>query len=390
MRRFRTLGLAIAILSCLNAGLPACDVPVFRYALEFWNAAPYEAVIVHEGALSAAQQKQMEKMQQIAADQSKLNLIVREADLKDAANAELQKTWADAGSPALPAMIVKYPAELKIEDLVWSGAFDEKIIPQLISSPAREEIVKRTMAGQSSVFVLLECGNAAKDGEAKELLSQKLASLEKTLRLPEAAVEALKAQKADDVEPNPPLRVQFSVLTVSRKDPAEAMFVQMLLHSEPDLAKFNDEPLVFPIYGRGRILYALVGKGIDGDNIHEACNFLVGACSCEAKEENPGTDLLMDMAWDSVLKGSVATEVGQPPLTGLQTLAKSVRSETRPADEATSATAMPSSPAEIGGNPLDASMRSPLMRNIMIAGLVVLAASISLMMLIVRKTGRPQ
>lgn len=96
----------------------------------------------------------------------------------------------------------------------------------------------------------------------------------------------------------PPLLLIFSILGVSRHDSREAFFTQMLLHTEPDLAKRN-EPTVFPVFGRGIALYALVGKGINDDTVTEAANLLVGACRCEIKKLNPGTDLLMSAEWEA-------------------------------------------------------------------------------------------
>jgi hypothetical protein len=56
------------------------------------------------------------------------------------------------------------------------------------------------------------------------------------------------------------------------------------------------------------VLYALVGAGITADNIREAGAFLVGACSCEVKRQNPGTDLLMAVDWDAQIGTRIAEE----------------------------------------------------------------------------------
>ncbi len=58
-------------------------------------------------------------------------------------------------------------------------------------------------------------------------------------------------------------------------------------------------PMVFPVFGRGRVLYALVGKSIKKINITKAAQFMTGPCSCLIKEGNPGTDLLIMADWES-------------------------------------------------------------------------------------------
>jgi hypothetical protein len=117
------------------------------------------------------------------------------------------------------------------------------------------------------------------------------------------------------------LKVAFSIVRVSRDDPNERAFVSMLLKSEPDLEDFS-MPMAFPVFGRGRALYALVGKGINADTIHEACEFLIGACSCQVKDLNPGVDLLMAVAWEDLIEGRAVIDKELPPLAGLSKFAE--------------------------------------------------------------------
>ena len=50
----------------------------------------------------------------------------------------------------------------------------------------------------------------------------------------------------------------------------------MLLASEADL-NTRKGPLLFPVFGRGRALYALAGAGINEANLTKAAEFLLGA-----------------------------------------------------------------------------------------------------------------
>jgi hypothetical protein len=76
------------------------------------------------------------------------------------------------------------------------------------------------------------------------------------------------------------------------------MLLNILLTSEPDLDEYKDQPVVFPVFARGRALYALIGEGINTENIRETISFLVGPCGCEIKMMNPGVDILMAAKWD--------------------------------------------------------------------------------------------
>jgi hypothetical protein len=161
----------------------------------------------------------------------------------------------------------------------------------LTESPARREVSKRLLDGESGVWLLLESGEAAKDAAAVATLQKELKALEQSLKLP--------AHAADDppLLSDLPVKVAFSILRVKRTEPDEAAFVAMLMHSDTGL----NGPVVFPIFGRGRALWAMAGDGLNARYIHEAGTFLTGACSCEAKEFNPGVDLLFAADWESGL-----------------------------------------------------------------------------------------
>ena len=106
------------------------------------------------------------------------------------------------------------------------------------------------------------------------------------------------------------MRIAFSVYRLSRTDPAEQALVTMLLNSDTGL----EGPIAFPVFGRGRALWAMAGKGLNADMISEAGMFLTGACSCEAKELNPGVDLLFAADWEAGLTTPAPTEPVPVPL----------------------------------------------------------------------------
>ena len=315
-RKWRWVMLAAAaVLSC--AGLAwACNVPVFRFALERWRPDAYRAVLLHRGELTAADREQIAILEQ-QQENSLANLTLRTIDVSqlDAAagtNNEDAELWAALGEATLPTLVVQYPAALKIQRPVWAGTPSREASRGLIDSPARQELVRRLADGETAVWLLLESGNREADDAAAKLLEEELARLEQDLKLPE-----LTTAPEDALLASTPLKVAFSLLRVRRDDPAEQTLVAMLLGSEPDLAERTD-PMAFPIYGRGRALWGLIGPGITARNIADSAGFLVGPCSCEVKELNPGFDLLLSADWDTLLSDSgipltaVATETKQP------------------------------------------------------------------------------
>jgi hypothetical protein len=63
------------------------------------------------------------------------------------------------------------------------------------------------------------------------------------------------------------------------------------------------------VFGRGRVLGAWGARDFGDEQIDEICLFLLGACSCQVKQQNPGWDLLLDADWDTALQ-----EMGTPAL----------------------------------------------------------------------------
>ena len=61
----------------------ACQVPVFRYALERWQADDYHAVIIHQGALEEEQKKALEIIDESASPffDTGANLSLHKVDL---------------------------------------------------------------------------------------------------------------------------------------------------------------------------------------------------------------------------------------------------------------------------------------------------------------------
>ncbi len=114
-------------------------------------------------------------------------------------------------------------------------------------------------------------------------------------------------KKPDEEEKKQEHAVGF--VKVARDDPKEDWFVRQLLTIESDL-KDIDEPMVFAVFGRGRLLPPCVGRGIQYDNlVGEYVEFMTGACSCTVKDQNPGMDLLTSYNWDGAAE-SLAAKVG--------------------------------------------------------------------------------
>ncbi len=307
---FQLLAAAAAVLAAST--VLACNVPVFRYALEHWQPDQYRGIVFHKGPLSDDAQAQIRQLT-AGTPTPKVNIAVRTVDLAatpEPADAELAKLLTEG---ALPQLIIQYPARQQIEAILWQGPLASASLATLGDSPARQEILKRLIAGQTAVWLQIDLGDSSKDDPAALVLESELKTLEKTLKLPERT-----DAPEDAIGDGPELRVEFSILRINRQDPAERALVSMLMNAEEDLAVLP-EPLVFPVFGRGRALLPLVGPGITPDNIRGSARFLAGACSCQVKEQNPGFDLLLTADWNLLIPwakspvGAAAQVAAGPP-----------------------------------------------------------------------------
>jgi len=311
--------LLIFLLTCSAPALRPCDVPVFRYALERWPVETYEVALYHQRPLSGRESEAVETLRSHSRQfLTYSNFTFREIDLTLQPELKPQALQISSETSGLPYLVVYYPGYLGEKRIIWSGPLSSNSVRGIIDSPTRREIAGRILGGETGVWVLLESGDRAKDNAAESTIKETLTVMEKKLKLPDAVTGA--APKGA-----PDLRIDFSLVRLSRSDPQEEFLVRMLARSESDLEQYQSQPMAFPVYGRGRVLYALVSQGITRDNVAEACVFLAGPCACEIKDSNPGTDLLILADWDKDLGGSWVDAVAIPPPVTLASLARASR-----------------------------------------------------------------
>jgi hypothetical protein len=123
--------------------------------------------------------------------------------------------------------------------------------------------------------------------------------------------------------PGPALAVRFSVLRIARSAANETFFIRMLAGPTGLDPLPANEPFVAPVFGRGRVLGAWPASYLTPERIEEACTFLLGACSCEAKDLNPGWDILLRVNWEAEL-----AKLGPVALPGATSTAASIAPET--------------------------------------------------------------
>lgn len=301
----RFIGMAILLVGGA-AFSPACDTPVYRYAMYRWEPAPYEIYYFHDQPLDEQAERVKGLVEEVSRSEDKpVNAFFLPVSLTDDPELkrippDVRKAWQNQDERSVPTYWVVTPHGRRL----FQGALDEATLRAMWDSPARTGMAQQLADGKAGVLVLLEGSDAAANDSAeqvaKELVAEVAGGKIELYLSPNEAME-------DESDAAP--RLEFGLTRISRTDPAEKWLVDALLSLEDDLRdeQFAAQPMIFAVFGRGRALPPFVGKGITRDNLLECVYFLTGACSCTVKEQNPGMDLLFAEDWWSVAENLAST-----------------------------------------------------------------------------------
>ena len=293
-----------AILLLAPSPSEACNIPVFRYALERWLPDNCEVLVFKDGTLSERQKEILAPFERAAVNEQNrglANLKVKHlllTELDDESGTlweQLQKQGAKA-----PYMVVRTVLKRKHINN-WHGPLEAAAQVRLLSSPVRQELLRRTLSGHSVVWVVAGA-DADQRATMVQKLQKKLGQVERDMPLPDGI-----GLPGSELYSSVPLFMRFSVLELDTTDPDE-LYLADLFHGFEPKAMEAGQPVVVPVFGRGRALEVIPGDQINNELINDLSQFLCGACSCQVKEQNPGFDLLMAGNWHEQLFGDLAPE----------------------------------------------------------------------------------
>lgn len=309
----------LAVMLLLSPGLAvACTLPVFRYALERWVPSAYELYVIHDPKAGEVTDAQVASWTKSIGEDSNITQPARLIAVNDSLS-EVDKSLVEElkldKSVTLPRVVLARAVDEGTPRILWSAPFAEPLSPQLLDSPARRQIAKQLLAGDSSVWLLVAGEDAAANASARAALESELRKAEKELSLPEQAPPD-EVEEVSRMRSSIPLKLAFSIVEIKRNDPAEASLLHMLdrcdEYHEVKKAKPSD-PAVHAIFGRGRAMPGLHGATLVPANIRELCEFIIGPCSCQIKQLNPGLDLLMTVKWEDALFADAPTPLVTVP-----------------------------------------------------------------------------
>jgi len=290
--------LALLLISRVAVG---CMVPVFRYALENWPAAPYRMVILHQSNLLPEQLRWLESLGPRHAPGIEWEIHNIENGLPEHARELMSK--AEWNAKMDPYGFLFLPIEQQSRNpLIWQGTLGQKgaaDLKHLVHSPLTLQILRALSSGDSAVWILLKGTDPKANQRAKDLLSDTLTAIQDKLKLPH------QLDPADTVYARPPapgvlFQFRFGIVEADIDAPENELLRQILSTKVPGRLQAS-LPMVVPVYGRNRALALLYGEDISESVFWDISSFLVGPCSCRIKEMNPGFDFPALFPWDDIV-----------------------------------------------------------------------------------------
>jgi hypothetical protein len=366
----RLVPITLATAACLVAGAVAaqcCSVPVFRYALDHWNADPFRLEVSPSDFRSDALANTLRNL----GENSPFNLEAERSN--------------DPASPSrlfAPARGASRGAPSSSNHPLWEGSLTPETFRALTESPARREIAKLIVEGHSMVWVLVETGQPSVDEPARELLQGRLRFLEKVSDLPPLDP----SDPSNKLGPGPTLAIKLGSVRVSRNDQTEQPLIKMLAGPQGLDPLPADKPFAAVVFGRGRVLG--VWSDPDESTIEDASRFLMGACSCQVKNGNPGWDLLTATAWDQALRNAEQQRLAQATTSNASGGAPPTANSS-PVASQPETVVFESSPAATPSSPSTQS-QSPLHSSRLQSSVALLIAALALVLsVLARKRSRP-
>lgn len=302
--------IAVSVFLMSGSAAIACNIPVFRYALERWQPDGCELLLFHRGPLTANHQKMVNQLkeQQTARNEDTYSSLILsdltspkpvQADLWNSLRATIDQEIKE------PYLVVRMKLGKGRVVNGWHGTLSDAFEVGILDSPIRRELAKRLLSGHSVVWVVVRADTKTKPLVSNQTFNAKAATALKSgfswlsthLELPEGI-----GLPGSELHSEIPLLLKFSTLEISRDDAKETFLINLFSELQPEATR-RGEDLIVPVFGRGRALEVIPASALTNSLVKDLTVFLSGACSCQVKDQNPGFDLLMSVDWNTELFG---------------------------------------------------------------------------------------
>jgi hypothetical protein len=275
---------------------------VFRYALERWETDPFQLIVVHEDKLPEPLEQALRALEpMLEAGSARPNWRITHVDTALPVPALWQGLWKQGET--LPRLLLCTPEWVKGDAPLWTGDLTIENLQQLSLSPLRQQLRDELLRGTAVVWLVLDGTDQPAANALQSLVEKESERLVNAIMIPTNI-----GKDGVNMLSNLPIDVSFKTFRL-RTDNTEESLLRSLVGYDPQ----EKQPVLIPLFGRGRALAAMQGSRVNPQLIEETARFLCGACSCQIKASNPGFDLLMAADWQSILvEGTVDEPKSQP------------------------------------------------------------------------------
>ena len=307
----------------------ACNVPVFRYALEKWYPHCYETYIFYRGSLDVDVQEMVTELKEKhALNGTPCNIAVIPVDMNKSQLSGVRKIYSEnVKGKRMPVMVIKTPAnKASPTKVVWVKKLSKNSLMEVVESPVRTTLYDKIMTGESAVWLLFTSGDKKRDDAARKMLKASIEHLNKTCKMPDGVISPGEEVTADNFEnmlaSSVPLKISFSLLEVAQSDLDEEFLMTIIKASGIGDKEIGGGPFIAPVFGQGRVASVITEKNITLSSLNTLGQYISGACSCMAKAENIGFDLLMMANWVKSVN-MLIVDKNLPPVIGAGALVES-------------------------------------------------------------------
>lgn len=280
-----------------------------------WKPDYYRALVIHDAGNPVESDEGVRAIRAKIVEKIKsLNILLGKIDMADKSNidgntAELLKMLKPE---KFPFTVIYFPENSDVENPLWAGYMTPEEADIIAESPARREIARRLLKGESAVWLFVESGIDYKDYRILNLLSEEIRKIGSDPLGNEIPVQAETGGKNLEIKPGKP--AGMSIIRISRDDADEKFLLKILNDMEPEIMNVSNEPVLVPIHGRGKISGLLAGDEVDREGIRKIVELFSVRSVDSEKELNLGTALLLSVNWDGFAGNKLSVDGELPAL----------------------------------------------------------------------------
>jgi hypothetical protein len=290
---------ALIAIWCASGLAVACNIPVFRYALERWKPDELKLFVFRDQELEESQKKVVADVRPKARSESgEWNFTIEEVIATGEMNIPQRRAWQAIrleSEPALPHLSLCSRVGPEQWMTAWHSPLVSSRLDWLEPNPSTTELVKRLTSGHSIVWLIVPGKNDPKNEAVRSGLPKVLKSLESTIKIPEGI-----GLPGSELFSEIPLLIRFSTLELDPMSDHDSRWIKFFRQIRPEQ---DDAPLLIPVFGKCRALEVIPSEEFQPELIDDLTMYLCGACSCQVKERNPGFDLLVNARWNELIFG---------------------------------------------------------------------------------------